>query len=164
MAIARTKGRIIIMDDNIAQTNLRENLLKLNKHQLKLFYSMIVHYLVHHSAFIYKQNVFNLWCELNYACAEVDESFPAPYDDYDLLKSFCHNHPYYFIDILGTERSVDILCQHLDDRIDILAKIVDKLYTGGPEALYEYSNRALGLSENVNELVTEAEKHIKMFS
>ena len=153
------------MDDYITEnTRLRENLLKLNAHQLKLFYSMLVHYFVHHQAFISKQNFLNLWCELNYACAEVDESFPDPYDDHDLLKSFCHNHPYYFIDILGTERSVGILCQHLNDRIDILTRIVDKLYTGGPGALYEYSNSVLGLSENVNELVVEAEKHIKMFS
>jgi hypothetical protein len=153
------------MDDYITEnTRLRENLLKLNAHQLKLFYSMLVHYFVHHQAFISKQNFLNLWCELNYACAEVDESFPDPYDDHDLLKSFCHNHPYYFIDILGTERSAGILCQHLNDRIDILTRIVDKLYAGGPGALYEYSNSVLGLSENVNELVVEAEKHIKMFS
>jgi hypothetical protein len=153
------------MDDYITEnTRLRENLLKLNAHQLKLFYSMLVHYFVHHQAFISKQNFLNLWCELNYACAEVDESFPDPYDDHDLLKSFCHNHPYYFIDILGTERSAGILCQHLNDRIDILTRIVDKLYTGGPGTLYEYSNSVLGLSENVNELVVEAEKHIKMFS
>ena len=153
------------MDINTREkASLRGNLLKLNKHQLKLFYSMLVHYFVHHQAFISKQNFLNLWCELNYACAEVDESFPDPYDDHDLLKSFCHNHPYYFIDILGTERSAGILCQHLNDRIDILTRIVDKLYTGGPGALYEYSNSVLGLSENVNELVVEAEKHIKMFS
>lgn len=153
------------MDNYITEnTRLRENLLKLNAHQLKLFYSMLVHYFVHHQAFISKQNFLNLWCELNYACAEVDESFPDPYDDHDLLKSFCHNHPYYFIDILGTEGSAGILCQHLNDRIDILTRIVDKLYTGGPRALYEYSNSVLGLSENVNELVVEAEKHIKMFS
>ena len=153
------------MDDYITEnTRLRENLLKLNAHQLKLFYSMLVHYFVHHQAFISKQNFLNLWCELNYACAEVDESFPDPYDDRELLKSFCHNHPYYFIDILGTERSADLLCQYLDDSIDILVEIADKLYTGGPGALYEYSNSVLGLSENVNELVMEAEKHIKMFS
>ena len=153
------------MNDYITEnTRLRENLLKLNVHQLKLFYSMLVHYFVHHQAFISKQNFLNLWCELNYACAEVDESFPDPYDDHDLLKSFCHNHPYYFIDILGTERSAGILCQHLNDRIDILTRIVDKLYTGGPGALYEYSNSVHRLSENVNELVVEAEKHIKMFS
>ena len=153
------------MDGNtIEKTTLKDNLLKLDSYQLKMFYSMLVHYFVHHQAFISKQNIFNQWCEFNYACAEVDESFPDPYDDYDLLKSFCHNHLYYFIDILGTKRSVDILCQHLDDRLGILARIVDELYMGGPEALYEYSNSALGLSENVSELVAEAKKQIKMFS
>ena len=150
--------------NHLEKSSLKENLLKLNMHQLKLFYSMLVHYFVHHHVFISKQNFFSLWCELNYACAEVDESFPDPYDDHDLLKSFCHNHPYYFIDILGTERSADLLCQYLDDSIDILVEIADKLYTGGPGALYEYSNSALGLSENAKELVMEAEKHIKMFS
>lgn len=150
--------------NNIEKTALKDNLLKLDTYQLKLFYGTLVHYYVHHQAFISKQNFFNLWCELNYLCAEVDESFPDPYDDHDLLKSFCHNHPYYFIDILGPGMSVDLLCQYLDDRIDILAVIANKLHTGGPEASYEYSNSVLGLTENVCELIAEAKKHVKMFS
>ena len=34
----------------------------------------------------------------------------------------------------------------------------------GLRASYEYSNEALGLNENVEEIVAKAEKHIKEFS
>ena len=125
---------------------------------------MLVHYWAAHGYFISKQNFFNLWCELNYLCCEVDESFPDPYDDYELLKSFCHAHPYYFIDILSPELVINLFCEYLDDRIDILAMVANKLGTEGLRAAYESSNRALGLAENVDNLIVEAEEHVKMFS
>jgi hypothetical protein len=143
---------------------LKDNLMKLSKYQLKLFYGMLVHYWAEYRFFISKQNLFNLWCELNYLCYEVDESFPDPYDDHELLKSYCHEHPYYFIDILDPELVINLFCEYLDDRIDVLAMVANKLSTEGLKAAYERSNEALGLSENVEELVTEAEEHVKMFS
>lgn len=76
-------------NDRIARTMLKENLLQLNKQQLKQFYGILVHAWASQKAFISNQNFRNLWCELNCLCAEVDEGFPAPYDDYDLLRSFC---------------------------------------------------------------------------
>ena len=124
---------------------------------------MLVHYWAEYRFFIGKQNFFNLWCELNYLCYEVDESFPSPYDDYELLKSFCHAHPYYFIDILDPELVINLFCEYLDDRIDVLAMAANKLSTEGLKAAYEHSNEVLGLSENVEELVAEAEEHIKYF-
>ena len=42
------------------QTLLKESLLKLDKHQLKLFYGILVHYWATQKAFISKQNFFNL--------------------------------------------------------------------------------------------------------
>ena len=42
--------------------------------------------------------------------------------------------------------------------------IANKLDTGGLWAAYESSNKALGLSENIAELVTETEEHLKAFS
>ena len=71
-------------------------------------------------------NFLNLWCELNKLCYEVDESFPDPYDDHELLKSFCQAHPYYFIDILDPGLITDLLCEYLDDRLNILVAIIDK--------------------------------------
>ena len=124
---------------------------------------MLVHYWAEYRFFISKQNLFNLWCELNYLCYEVDESFPDPYDDHELLKSYCHEHPYYFIDMLSPELVINLFCEYLDDRIDLLAMVANKLGTEGLSAAYECSNEALGLSENVEELVTEAEEHIKYF-
>ena len=143
---------------------LKEHLSKLDKHQLKLFYSILVHYWVNYKYFISQQNFFNMWCEFNQICYEVDDSFPSPYDDHELLKSFCQAHPFYFIDILDPEIVKRLLCQHLDDRIDILSAIAQKLHTRDLMASYEYSNKALGLSENICELVAETEKFVKIFS
>ena len=140
-------------EDKSTQLLLKESLLKLDKHQLKLFYGVLVHYWASHNFFISKRNLFNLWCESNYLCAEVDESFPEPYYDHNLLKSFCPKHPYYFIDILGPELIVNLFSQHLDDRLDLLIDIVRTIHTDGLRGAYECSNKALGLSENIAELV-----------
>jgi hypothetical protein len=42
--------------------------------------------------------------------------------------------------------------------------IAQRLHTGDLMASYEYSNNALGLSENICELVAETEKFVKTFS
>ena len=152
------------MDTANSKSVLKDNLMKLSKYQLKLFYGMLVHYWAKYRFFISKQNLFNLWCELNYLCYEVDESFPDPYDDRELLKSFCHAHPYYFIDILCPEVVAELFCEHLDDRLDTLALMANKLATESLWAAYESSNKALGLYENVEKLVSEAEEHLKSFS
>lgn len=148
-------------NDKIEKIRLKENLLKLDQRQLKLFYGMFVHYWVKYKFFISKQNFFNLWCELNELCHDVDEGFPEPHNDHELLKSYCHEHPYYFIDILASEMVIGLFCEHLDDRIDILTMIANKLDTEGLWAAYECSNKALGLSENIVELVAESEEHLK---
>ena len=139
-------------------------MLNLNNRQLKMIYGILVHYWVKNKYFISSQNFLNLWCELNYLCSEVDESFPDPYDDHELLKSFCQAHPYYFIDILDPELITDLFCEYLDDRLNILVAIIDKLTTGDLRASYEYSNRVLGLSEDVEELVKESLEHLKTYS
>ena len=146
------------------KNELKEYLLKLNTRQFKLFYSMLVHYWVTQKAFMSNQNFLNLWCELNLLCSQVDESFPDPYYDRQLIKSFCQAHPYYFIDILDLKLIVELFCEHCDDRLDVLATIANKLHMDGLKAAYEYSNKALGLSENTDELVRQTEEHIKSFS
>ena len=143
---------------------LKNSLTKLNKNQLKLFYSMIVHYWVSYRFFISKQHLYNLWCKLNNLCYEVDENFPDPYGDQEKLKLFCQAHPYYFIDILSTKLVVNLFCQHLDNNIDILTMIATKLHTEGLYDAYVYSNIALDLAENIDDLVADAEEHLKIFS
>ena len=107
--------------------------------------------------FISKQNFRNLWCELNLIYSETDNSFPDPYDS-ELIKSYCQAHPFYFIDILDLKLVINLFCEHCDDRIDILAQVINKLDTEGLRAAYAYSNEALGLSENIDDLVYETEK------
>ena len=142
---------------------LYEYLSKLEKAQLKAFYGMLIHYRVSQNAFISRQNVFNLWCELNVLCHEVDEGFPD-ITDHKLIKSYCHQHPYYFIDILDTGIVIKLFCQYLDKDIETITVAIEKLHTGGLKAACESINEALGLGENIDELVTEIEKHIKEFS
>lgn len=143
---------------------LKENLLQLDKRQLKLFYAILVHHWASRRVFISKQNFHNLWCDLNYHCSEVDESFPDPFDDYDLLRSFCHAHPYYFIDILSPELIINLFCSYLDDRLDILAMIVNKLNKEGLRAAYEHSKKTLDITEDIDDLVAQTEEHVNLFS
>ena len=142
---------------------LKYNLDRLDKNQFKVFYSILVHYWANYKYFIDIRSFFNLWCELNELCHEVDESFPDQYYDHNLVKEFCLKHPYYFIDILDLELIKNLFCQHLDDRIDILSAVVNKLSTEGIHAAYEYSNMALGLNENVDDLVDGTVKYLNSF-
>ena len=142
---------------------LYEYLSKLDKAQLKAFYGMLVHYWVTQKAFISKQNFFNLWCELNVLCHEINEGFPD-ITDHELIKSYCHQHPYYFIDILDTGIVAKLLCEYLDDRIDILAALVQKLDMEGIRAAYAYVNEVLGLNEDIENLIAQTEKLVDAFS
>ena len=151
------------MYNKVIRKKLKERLIKLDNRQFKLFYGMLVHYWVKKKYFISNQNFLNLWCELNELCSEVDESFPDPYDDRGLLKSYCQSHPYYFIDILEPGLIADLFCEYLDDRLNILVAIVDKLTTGDLRASYEYSNRVLGLDEDVDALVSDSLEHLKAY-
>jgi hypothetical protein len=137
---------------------LKEYMSRLDTQQFKLLYSIIVHYWVKTKAFISEQNFLNLWCELNFICSEVDERFPDPYYDRELIKSYCQAHPYYFIDILDLSLIINLFCEHLDDRLDVLIQVLEKLDTEGLWAAYAYSNKALGLNENIDELVSGTEK------
>ena len=143
---------------------LKDELLKLDKRQLKLFYSILVHYWLKNTSFISKQNFFNLWCELNELCSEVDEGFPEPHDDHQLLKSFCQAHPFYFIDILDAGIVIKFFCEYLDNKVDILAAVVNKLRMGGLRDAYECCNEALGMAEDVEKLVLETEAYVNYFS
>ena len=143
---------------------LKANLHKLDSYKMKLFYGILVHCWASQKAFISTQNFRNLWCELNYLCSMVDEGFPDPHDDYDLLRSFCQAHPYYFIDMLSPEIIINLFCEYIDDRLDILATIAGKLDTEGLRAAYEYSNAVLGLTDDLDESIAQAEEHVKMFS
>ena len=150
--------------NNRDRTILRVELKKLDKRQMKLFYGIMVHYWVKNKSFISKQNFFNLWCELNELCCEADESFPDPHDDHHLTTSFCQAHPFYFIDMLEPELVIKLFCEHLDNKIDILATVAKMLHTEGLRAAYEYSNKALGFAEDVENLVIEAESYLELFS
>ena len=149
--------------NNRDKTILHDELLKLDKRQLKLFYNVLVHYWVKNKSFISKQNFFNLWCELNELCCEVDKSFPDPHDDHHLTTSFCQAHPFYFINMLDPGLVIKLFCDHLDNKIDILVTVVKKLHAEDLRAVYEYCNEAMGMDENIEELVSGTEKYVSIF-
>ena len=143
---------------------LYTNLSKLSADQFKAFYTAFVHYLVNHNFFITKQNYHNLWCELNLLCHELDESFPDPYDDYEAMRSFCHYHPYYFLDRIPLDLVASLFAEHMDDRVEILANFAKILSDADTHAAYAYINEALGLTESVDDLTLETQIHIEFFS
>lgn len=136
---------------------------KLDIANFKIFYSILVHYWASYGYFISNQNFFNLWCELNQLCYELDESFPDPYDDHEKIKSFCKAYPYYFIDILPTNLIAKLFAEHIDNQIDILANIVNTLLEEDIRAAYTYANETLTLNESVDTLVSETLEHVKCY-
>ena len=150
--------------ENTAKTTLKKNLMKLDKRQLKLFFSIIVHYWLTNKSFISKMNFFHMWCKLNDHCGMVDASFPDPHIDHKLTAAYCQAHPFYFIDMLEPELVINLFCEYLDTRIDLLAMVVNKLLTGGIKAAYEYSNNVLDFCEDIDKLAIEAEEYVKYFS
>ena len=149
--------------DSNSKQALLKHLSKLTIQQFKIFYAAFVHYRVHHECFISKQNLFNLWCELNLLCHELDESFPDQYDDHEAIKDYCHFHPYYFIDRLPLELVAKLFTQYIDDRINVLTNFAKILYDADMRAAYTYMNDALELNESIDELVSETEIHVKFF-
>lgn len=143
---------------------LFEYLSKLTAEQFKIFFAALVHYWAKYKFFIGNQNFYDLWCELNLRCHEMDDSFPDPYDDRDAVKEFCHYHPYYFIDRLPLDLVAKLFAEHIDDRVDILSDFAKTMSKADMHAAYSYINEALGLSESIDYLVSETKIHVKFFS
>ncbi|MBQ7768054.1 MAG: hypothetical protein IJ403_04145 [Oscillospiraceae bacterium] len=150
--------------ENKNRIALYNNLKRLNKDQFKIFYGAFVHYWAKNKFFISKQNLFNLRCELNQLCHELDESFPDQYDDYELMKSFFLAHPYYYMDILPIELMAKLFSEYVDDRIDILSAIAKTIFETDICTTYTYANNALGLNEQIDIVATQAQNHIEDFS
>lgn len=146
------------------QILIKESLSKLNKEQFKTFYAIFVHCYAHNKSFISHQNLFNLWCELNVLCAEFDESFPSPYDDHLLLKSFCSTHPYYFIDILPIELIAKLFSEHLDQHLHTIINLIQIIYEQDSKAAHQYIIDKFKFDHTANELEFDLKEHIKQYS
>ena len=150
--------------DDKARLALYNSLRKLDESQFKIFYGAFVHYVVKYKCFISKQNLFNLRCELNQLCHELDESFPDQYDDHELMKSFFLVHPYYYMSKLPIELMAKLFAKHTDDRIGILAGIARTVFETDIHGVYTFANYILGLNEQIDVLAAQAQKHIEDFS
>lgn len=150
--------------ENVARRSLYKHLSKLSTLKLKSFYVVFVHYWADYKLFINKQNLYNLWCELNWFCHEFDESFPEQYDNLKEMESFYGANPYYFIDILPTKIIAALFSEFVDNHIDILINIARILFEFDIHDAYAYVSKALGLNEHIDILVSETQDHIKYFS
>ena len=149
---------------NISKQELYELLIKLNQHQFKVLYATIVHCWSQDKSFLNKRHFFNLWCELNYFCHIVDESFPDPHDDHELIKDFCHAHPYYFINILPINLISSLFAEHLNQNLDILSNLIKHIYEQDYVSAQEYTIKSLELEGHIaNKLAEDIENHIQQF-
>ena len=146
------------------QRLIKEALSKLDTKQFKIFYAIIVHCRAHNKHFISTQNLFNLWCELNILCAEFDESFPSPYDDHLLLKSFCSTHPYYFIDILPIELIAKLFSEHLDNHLNTVIKLIQIIYEQDSKVVHQHIIDKFKFDHTADKLDLDLKEHIKQHS
>ena len=149
------------MYNKVIRRKLKDRLLKLDNRQFKLFYGMLVHYWVKYKFFISSQNFLNLWCELNYLCSEVDESFPDPYNDYQLLKNFWRTHPYYFIDCLPRVLVAKLFAKYCDKHLDVLATFIQLLREQNACAANQYIIDIFKLDHTADEFSADMENHIE---
>jgi hypothetical protein len=106
-------------------------------------------------------NFFNLWCELNELCHELDESFPDYHYDHYEIKSFCKQYPFYFIDRLPLELVAKLFAKYCDERLDILETLVRILYEQGSIAAHQYVIDSFGLAHTANEMAADLDKYIR---
>ena len=76
----------------------------------------------------------------------IDKDFPNPRKKSKELKLYCQQHPYYFIDKLRHELVVNLFCQHLEDRLDLLIHVAQKIKTDNLNKIFEYLDGSLGLT------------------
>lgn len=139
--------------ENSDAKNLYELLNKINQSQFKNFYIIFVRYGLTYNFFISKQNLFNLWCELNRLCHESDEGFPERYDDFTEMRCFWQEHPYYFIDRLPLSVVASLFVEYIDNRVDILVNIVKTLSESDVYTACAYADKALGLDGAIETIV-----------
>ena len=148
----------------ISNPLLYKYLCELDTKQFKVFYGILVHCRAHGNNFISTKNFFKLWCELNSLCYETDRSFPCPYADRKALKAYCHNHPYYFIDILPLETVAKLFAKYCDEHLDMLARFIRILSRQGSRAAHRYIMVTFCLDHTLYELVSDFEEHIEAYS
>ena len=152
------------MQSHTINQEVYECLSTLDKYKFKVFYSIFVHCWAQDKSFITKQNLFNLWCELNALCHELDESFPDQYDDHKLIKSFCQAHPYYFIDMLPLELVAKLFSKYCDKNLAVLTKLGKILQNQEPLAVIDFLIDELDLNIASDELINEIKCYIDVIA
>ena len=124
---------------------LYDYLNQLSKDELKKFYLILVHYWNDYKYFISPQSFLRFWIRVNGLCYMIDKDFPNPRKKSKELKLYCQQHPYYFIDKLRHELVVNLFCQHLEDRLDLLIRVEQKIKTEDLDSIEAYLDKALAI-------------------
>ena len=143
-----------------SMATLYEYLTKFDRLQLKQFYNILVYYWLNFRYFISSRSFYSLWCKFNDICAKKNKEFPNPYKDINELKRYCQEHPYYFIDMIPPRTVSRLFFQHLDDKIDILAGVAERIYTKDMRSVFEYLKETFSLNGDVDEMIKVSEKQI----
>ena len=117
---------------------LYKYLSNLNIKEFKALYGIFVFCWSRGKSFISTQSFFNLWCEVNKLCHELDESFPSQYDDRTVIRDFCIAHPYYFIDRLPIDLISRLFAEHCDEQLEALETLLQVLHNNGTIAAINY--------------------------
>ena len=162
--IANARNRLKLNMINDEKKKLNEVLRELNGNQFKTFCCLIGHYSNKYEKFIIEQNMYNLWCEINYCCHEMDESFPFNYDDFNEMISFYFYNPFYFIEVLPFNLIMNLFVKYIDSEIEIIIEVVKKLLEKDLSDACSYINEELNISENANELTIQIESFIENYT
>ena len=105
----------------------------------------------------YLLSFLNLWCELNQLCHDIDESFPDPHDEHELVKDYCKAHPYYFIDILPPNTAVD---DFFKGNVQLINNFMMALAEQQIKAAFEQSEKEVtDLHSRISQGMREAKKN-----
>ena len=140
---------------------LYEQLSKLDTLQFKIFYGIFVFCWANKKCFISDKHFFNLWCEFNQLCHDLDESFPDSFDDCEMMKSFWHYHPYYFIDHLPLDFVSHLFAEYVDNQVDVLTNVCKIILEQDIKAAYSYVTKLFEIDESVDSSVELALNHIE---
>ena len=122
---------------------------------------VLVHYWLTYKWFVSNRNFVRLWNKFNDICWKAKKGFPNPYKAPIKLTKYCQTHPYYFIDIIPPRMVSKLFYQHLDDKIDILAGVAERIYSKDMRSVFEYLKETFSLDGDVDEMVEETRMQIE---
>lgn len=129
----------------VNKDKLRTYLNKLDRDELELFLNMVITCRLELGLFItdVSSNVF--WMKINESCRAVGINVPKEFDIVEAHSFFNNNKNYYF-NSLSIKTIANMLCDAIDLDIEIASSAAKKLYYSGYDAMINYINSKISLS------------------